>query len=78
MARHSYKTALRAKGIKPIPPARKLRSSLTTAGDTIDATRSAMKELGLASKKHRNKLVFRNCRVFNTRSGFVFGEGAEQ
>jgi hypothetical protein len=44
MARHSYRLALRAKGIKPIPPARKLRSSLTVAGDTIDATASAMKE----------------------------------
>ena len=35
MARHSYKSALRAKGIKPIPPAHRLRSSITVKGDHI-------------------------------------------
>lgn len=38
MPRHDYRTALRAKGIKPIPAAAKLRSSLTTAGDHIVAS----------------------------------------
>lgn len=43
MKRMSYKTTLRAKGIKPIPAWDKLRSS--RSGDTvIDATASAMKE----------------------------------
>lgn len=40
----SYKTALRAKGIRPIPPPHKMRSSLTVQAETIDATRSALKE----------------------------------
>lgn len=44
MLRLSYKSALRAKGIRPIPAAHKLRSSLTTSGRTIDATESAMQE----------------------------------
>ena len=35
MARLSYKTALRAKGIKPIPKATTLRSSLTAIHDHI-------------------------------------------
>lgn len=45
MSRMSYKTALRAKGIRPIPrdPA-KLRSSLTVAGETIDATTMALND----------------------------------
>ena len=42
MARHSYKTALRAKGIRPIPPHHKLRSYKTgdqsiTASDKEEA-----------------------------------------
>lgn len=44
MNRISYKTALRAKGIRPIPPAHKLRSSIHTPGRTIDATEAAQKE----------------------------------
>lgn len=35
MSRMSYKTALRAKGIKPIPAPRVLRSSLTVEGEHI-------------------------------------------
>jgi hypothetical protein len=35
MSRLSYKAALRAKGIKPIPAATKLRSSLTIEGEHI-------------------------------------------
>ena len=36
MPRHSYKTALRTKGFRPIPAdPRKLRSSLTTPGQHI-------------------------------------------
>lgn len=42
--RYNYRTALRAKGIRPLPAADKLRSSLTTAAPTIDATFSAQLE----------------------------------
>jgi hypothetical protein len=34
--RSTYKQALRAKGIRPIPPMHKLRSSLTTAGVSLE------------------------------------------
>jgi hypothetical protein len=44
MPRMSYKTVLRAKGIRPLPAPAKLRSSLTTPGETIDATVSAIAE----------------------------------
>jgi hypothetical protein len=39
MSRGSYKVALRAKGLKPIPPAHRLRSSLTVAGSHIISPR---------------------------------------
>lgn len=45
MTRITYRTVLRAKGIKPLPKATTLRSSLTVEGVTIDATRSAIQEL---------------------------------
>lgn len=35
--RHSYKTALRAKGIKPLPPYHKLRSSYA-GGECVTAS----------------------------------------
>ncbi len=44
MSRTSYKTALRAKGFKPLPVATRLRSSLTVSAPTIDATSMAQKE----------------------------------
>ena len=45
MDRITYKDALRAKGVKPIPPAIMLRSSLRVRGaETIDATEALMKE----------------------------------
>ena len=34
MARHSYKTALRAKGIRPLPPYHRLRSAVA-GGEAI-------------------------------------------
>jgi hypothetical protein len=52
MARLTYKAALRAKGIKPLPAAHKLRSSLTVMGETIDATRALIEErTGIADFK---------------------------
>lgn len=39
MTRMSYRTVLRAKNIRPIPAARKLRSSLTVPGAHIVAPR---------------------------------------
>ena len=44
MSKVSYRTFLRAKGFKPVPPPHKMRSSLTVQAETIDATRSAMQE----------------------------------
>lgn len=43
MARTSYKSALRAKGIKPIPPYHRLRS-FKSGDKAIDATASAIEE----------------------------------
>lgn len=36
MPRHNYKTALRAKGIKPIPPYHKLRTRKDGDGEQVD------------------------------------------
>ena len=54
MTRMSYKTALRAKGIKPMPANANLRSSVTRPRDhegrpieTICATTALMQEMGL-------------------------------
>lgn len=42
MARHSYRTALRAKGIRPIPKYEKLRSSFA-GGEVICASQPERK-----------------------------------
>jgi len=44
MARHSYKTALRAKGIKPIPPHHRLRSYRGKGEDQVVVTASEKEE----------------------------------
>ncbi len=58
MSRTSYKTALRAKGIKSLPPYHKLRSA--KAGEpVICATTSAMQErpLSLMARVYVNALA---------------------
>lgn len=40
MARHSYKTALRAKGIRPIPPYHRLRTRKDGEGEHVVVTAS--------------------------------------
>jgi hypothetical protein len=47
LSRLTYKAALRAKGIKPIPPYHKLRSS-KTGEQVIDATEAAFAERKVA------------------------------
>jgi hypothetical protein len=51
MARYSYKTALRAKGFKPVPSADRLRSSINPVDEKdvyICATTSALRERATA------------------------------